>query len=388
LNIVSESLNTENSVIRNKLKFKKATEKIRKANILFICCAVLPTIISIGYFGFVASDVYVSESKFLIRSPDRTSTSSLGALLTGAGFSRSQDDSYTVEDYITSRDALGVLDKKLHIESAYSQSDIDCISRFSCLNFDKSFESLYRYYQDKVTAKLDTSSSIITLNTRAYTAENTYKINELLLEMSENLVNQLNARARQDMIKFASDEVASAEKKAKAAAITLASYRDQQGVIDPERQSTIQLQQVSKLQEDLLESIAALNQIKSVAKSNPQIPTLTNRILTLQNQIDVENNKVAGGKVSLAGKAAEYQRLSLERDFADKQLAVALTALEQAHTDAQRKQLYIERIAQPSKPDKAIEPRRLRNVLSTLVVGLILWGVLTVLIAGIKEHRA
>jgi capsular polysaccharide transport system permease protein len=46
----------------------------------------------------------------------------------------------------------------------------------------------------------------------------------------------------------------------------------------------------------------------------------------------------------------------------------------------------LERIVQPSRPDTALEPRRVRGVLATLGLGLIVWGVLTMLVAGVKEH--
>ena len=68
-------------------------------------------------------------------------------------------------------------------------------------------------------------------------------------------------------------------------------------------------------------------------------------------------------------------------------LASAMSTLEQARNEAQRQQLYLERIAQPSKPDEAMEPRRLRGVAAVFVLGLVAWGILTMLIAGIKEHQ-
>jgi capsular polysaccharide transport system permease protein len=73
--------------------------------------------------------------------------------------------------------------------------------------------------------------------------------------------------------------------------------------------------------------------------------------------------------------------------FADKQLATTLASLEQARNDAQRQQFYLERIVQPSKPDKAMEPRRIRNIIATFILGMIVWGVLTMLFAGIREHQ-
>lgn len=77
----------------------------------------------------------------------------------------------------------------------------------------------------------------------------------------------------------------------------------------------------------------------------------------------------------------------LEKEFSEKMLASSMITLEQAKNEAQRKQLYLERIVQPYKPDKAMEPRRIQGVLTTLVLGLISWGILTMLIAGIKEHQ-
>jgi capsular polysaccharide transport system permease protein len=147
------------------------------------------------------------------------------------------------------------------------------------------------------------------------------------------------------------------------------------------------LQQIAKLQDELIATQALLTQLQAFTKNNPQIPSLQQRAQNLRQEIDAETIRVAGGDRSLANKAAEYQRLALEREFADKQLASALASLEQARNEAQRKQLYLERIVQPSKPDMAMEPRRIRGILATFMLGLVVWGVLTMLLAGVREHR-
>lgn len=354
---------------------------------LFVYTVVLPTLVAVIYFGLIAADVYVSESRFVVRSPERQASSPLGMLLKGAGFSRSQDDSYTVYDYILSRDALVQLEKEFSLSKAFSSPKWDIFARFPSLDWDDSFEALFRYYKKRVGVDLDSVSSISTLSTSAFSPDDAVRMNEKLLVLSEELINRLNERGRQDMIRFAADEVAVAEKKAKAAALTLSAYRNQKGVIDPERQSTIQLQQIAKLQEELIATQGQLTQLQTFTTANPQIPSLQKRVQTLRKEIADETNRVAGGDRSLANKAAEYQRLALEREFADKQLGSALVSLEQARNDAQRKQLYLERIVQPSKPDIAIEPRRIRGVLATLVLGLVAWGILSMLIAGVKEHQ-
>ena len=55
-------------------------------NRLFLFTVALPTALAVLYFGVVASDVYISESRFVVRSPDRQAATGLGALLKGVGF--------------------------------------------------------------------------------------------------------------------------------------------------------------------------------------------------------------------------------------------------------------------------------------------------------------
>jgi capsular polysaccharide transport system permease protein len=357
-------------------------------NRLFLITVFVPTLLAIIYYGLVTSDIYISESRFVVRSPQKQSASGLGSLLQGAGFSKAQDDAYSVHDYMLSRDALKRLDEKLLLKNSFGNQNVDVFSRFGGLGWDESFEALFRYYQKRILIDTDAASSISSLRVSAFTGEDAYRINEMLLQLGEGLVNQLNERGRQDMIRFAAADVSVAEKQAKAAALSLSSYRSANSVFDPEKQSAIQLSQISKLQDDLIATKTQLAHVRTFTPDNPQIPALQKRVESFQGQIDIETAKVAGGPSSLTNKAAEFQRLALERDFADKQLAIALASLEQARNDAQRKQLYLERIVQPNTPDVGIEPRRIKSVFGILIFGLIAWGVLSILLAGVREHRA
>lgn len=361
-------------------------KKRRRFNWIFLITVVIPTTIAVLYYGTIASDVYISESRFVVRSPQRQMQTGLSALLQGSGFSRSQDDTYSVHDFVLSRDALTELDQKLALRKAYTSPDVDFINRFPGLDWDDSFEAFHRYYRKHVNIDYDTASSITTLQVRAFTAETSKQTNDLLLKMGERLVNNLNDRSRQDLIKTAETEVATAEEKIKTAAAALAGFRNTQTVFDPDKQSALQLQGVAKLQEELLSTQAQLEQIKRVSPNNPQVGSLTSRVENLRKAISAETSKVAGSDGSLTSKSAAYERLALDKMFAEKQLAAALTALETARSEALRKQLYLERLVQPNLPDKAMEPRRIRSVLMVFVLGLVAWGVLSLLVASIKEH--
>jgi capsular polysaccharide transport system permease protein len=353
---------------------------------LFGLTVLLPTALAGGYYGLVASDRYISESRFVVRNPQRSAPSGLGALLQGTALARSQDDTYSVHDYIRSRDALRELDGKLQVRSAYQRAEIDFLNRFPSLDGDASFEAFHRHYQNHVQIEYDTVSSISVLQVRAYSAEQAQMINDLLLQMGERLVNNLNTRSRQDLIHVAEQEVVAAETRVKTAAVALSGFRSGSGVFDPERQSALQLQSVGKLQEEYLAVSAQLAQLRRVSPDNPQVPTLAASAEQLKKAIEAETAKVLGGRGSLTAKSPAYDRLLLEKTFADRQLGTALAALDAARNDAQRKQLYLERLVQPNLPDVAVEPRRLRSTVTVFVVGLLLWGVLSLVVASIREH--
>lgn len=354
---------------------------------LFLLTVVAPTALAILYFGLFASDVYVSESQFVVRSPDKPAASSLGVLLKSAGFSNAGDEIFAAHDYVQSRDALKELNRNDAVASAYGNSGVSIFDRFNPLGLDASFEDLYDYYRGKVRVDYATTSSITTLTVRAFTARDAERFNRQLLERSEELVNRLNNRGRSDLVRFATEEVVEAKIAAREAALSLARFRNASGILDPEKQATLQLQMVSKLQDELIGARTQLQQLRAMAPENPQIPILETRISSLSREIDEQLGLVAGNRKSLSNSAAQYQRLELEREFADRRLAAAMNSLEEARNEARRKQAYVERIVQPSLPDEAKEPRRLRGIFATFILGLVAWAILSMLIAGVREHH-
>lgn len=362
-------------------------DRLKGINRLFAATVVIPTTIAIVYFGAIASDVYVSESRFVVRSPQRQSQVSLvGALLQGSGFSRAQDDTYPVIDYIQSRDALAALNQNGRIANAYGDHG-DILSRFH-RSLDDSFEALWKYYDKHVVSvDFDPTSSITTLQVRAFTSEGAREINNSLLSLSEQLINRMNSRAAADSVDFAQQQVDVAAAKSKDAAAALATYRNSNTVFDPDRQSALQLQQITNLQSQRFAAQAQLQQLLAISPQNPEIPVLKTNIASLDKQIQASTGDVTGGKGALSNKAATYARLQLDAEFANKQLASTMTALENARAEAQRKQLYLERLVQANQPDIAVEPKRLKSIVIVFALGMITWGVLSLLIAGVREHN-
>jgi len=221
---------------------------------------------------------------------------------------------------------------------------------------------------------------------RAFSAQEAHALNEDLLAMSEDFVNRLNERARRDLVRFATADVDTAEQQERAAVLALSKYRNNQSLYDPTKQSDLQLQEVGALQAELVATRKQLADVRAMARDNPQIPVLENRVRVLLDAIGSEMAKVAGDRSSLSSKVPQYEGITLDRDFAAKYLEVALDSLQQARANAMSQQLYIERIAQPNQPDVAIEPKALRNVAATLLLSLIVWALTSLLVTAVREH--
>lgn len=354
---------------------------------LFWVTVIIPTFLSILYFSLIASSVYISESSFVVRSPkNQASLSGVGALLQNTGFSRSQDDTYSVQEYLRSRTALEQLQQLLPVREYY-ESKGDLFSRFNALGFQDSQEEFYRYFKERLTVDLDSVSGIATLRVRAFDAEEGQKINQELLKQGETLINRLNERARKDTLDYAEQSVRDATDNATATANALSEYRTSHKIYDLSAQSGVQLSLISSLKAELIKVETQLAQLQSITPDNPQVNALKNRQRSLNAEINQQMGALTGGDNSIASQSPEYQRLVLNNELAQQMLTTAITSLQNARGEAERQQLYLEVINQPSKPDWAAEPYRLYNILATFIIGLMLYGLFGLLLAAVREHK-
>ncbi|MEM1194992.1 MAG: hypothetical protein AAGH57_02720 [Pseudomonadota bacterium] len=354
---------------------------------LFFATVITPTLVALAYFGALANDVYISESRFVVRSPSDKEASPLSAVLGQTGLSGSfVEGNDAITAYVQSRSALGEANKDGFVSNAYSGEDVFFVDRFGSFG-DATEEELYQYFGGKLNLAEGTSGQVMTLRVSAFDPAQAQTINARLLTQSEELANSLSERAQEDSIKVARREVDEATKRARDAAIELAKFRESEGIVDPELESQVGLQMLSKLQDQLIASRTQLRQLKTYTPEASQIPFLQSQIRSLQSEIDSAQKTLAGGSGSLSSAMVRYQELRVTSEFAAQQLAVALASLQDALADARRKRAYIERISNPSLPDYPEEPRRIRGILATFVLGMLTWGVLSMLLIGVREHR-
>ncbi len=157
-------------------------------------------------------------------------------------------------------------------------------------------------------------------------------------------------------------------------------------MIDPSAVSLKTLDLIGSLTAELARTHLQLNETIQKSPSNPSIQSLRVRVEALEGQIADEKSKIVGGADALASKISTYERLVLSREFADRTLAATFTTLETARQEGRQQHLYIETVVNPTLPDEATEPRRLRNVITIVFCCFSIFGMLWLAIAGSREH--
>ena len=360
----------------------------RSLNIWFWAIVGLPTLVTGVYFFAIASDLYMSEAKFIVRSPKQVQTSPIGVLLQSTGLGRAADDTAAVEDFVMSRDAVRKLEQQNDLRAILGRPEGDFVARFPGILRRSDFEALFRRYGYFVSVETDTSTGVTSLRVKAFRPEDAQKVASALLSYSEQLINELNDRSRRDAIDTARREVDRTQEEIASIQKELTAYRVQQKMIDPKTTSAGVLELIGQMNTALATARTQLGELLKDLPNSPQIPLVKTRIASLSQLIAEERAKLSGDTNSLVTALTEYERLTLERELAEKALASAFTSLEAARLEAQRQQLYLEPIAQPNLADYPLYPKRVASFAMVFVSCLVAYGVVWLLVVSAREHAA
>jgi capsular polysaccharide transport system permease protein len=316
-------------------------------------------------------------------------TSSFGALLQSTGLAtRAADDTELLQDFIMSRDVVRKLEQLDDLRAIFGRTEGDFVTRFPGILMRSDFEALFRRYDLFVSAEIDNTTGVVSVRVKAYRSEDAQKVANALLRYSEQLVNELNDRARRDALDTAHREVSLAEQRIAGIQSELTAYRVKEKMIDPKSASAGVLELLGQMNGALATARTQLGEVLKNSPNSPQIPLIRTRIGSLEKLIAEERTKLSGDTNSVVATLTEYERLVLDRELAEKALASAFTSLEAARLEAQRQQLYLETIARPNLADYPLYPKRIVSFGMVLASCLLAYLIAWLLVISAREHAA
>ncbi len=352
----------------------------------FTWWVLAPTLLAIVYFYGFASPQYVSEARFVVRSRADAPQLSLGNMISaavGGGGTSASGEAYSVRDFLTSHDAVMRTHEQLDLTRIWGREDADIIARL----WNDDPERMTKYFNSMVSVSFDSSTGVVLLRVRSFSPEDSKAIADTLLRLSEQLINSLSSRAREDALRIARHEVGVAERRVLDSRDALTRFREQQHELDSAGAAQAAMQTMGQLEGTLTAARAELREREAFMRpDNVALQTTRNRIAALEHQITAERARHTQGGTGLSQQLAGFERLMLEREFADRQLASATASLETARMEAQRQQMYLARVVEPNLAVHPLYPRKLISVASIFLGLCVAFGIGWLLVTGMREH--
>jgi capsular polysaccharide transport system permease protein len=362
--------------------FRRTGSLLRLSALL---CVGLPTVITGIYEGLVASDQFVSEIRFAVRSKEGSVQAS-PSLLSSLTLPASATNTAIVADYLKSRDAVDDVSRRHPLTPIYANPKADWFARFDA---SQPIEEFIRYWRGMVDVRLESTSDSITVGVRAFTAEDARTVATDMLLSAEALVNRMSERARAEAVRHAEQDVQITEERLKKALTALAAFRAEKRLADPGRKAGANQDLAAKIQAEWTQTDAQLTSARRLLSADaPQVQMLEIRKQAIEQAMRrVQAEETPGADLQpMPDVLKRYEELRTEHDFAEKAYTAAMAELEHARSQASQQQLFVNTFVTPRLAQEPLYPKRLLNTATVFAFALLLWAIGCFVVATVRDH--
>lgn len=352
----------------------------------FVLTVLLPIAIAGWYLYAVAADQFASTVGFSVRKEDVASPIEIFGGIADVASSGSSDSDILYE-YIRSQEIVEALDRRLGLAEIYSRTSGDPVFAYDP---DGTVEDLLEHWNDTVRVTYDTASELIEVRALAFTPEDARRIATGIFEESTRLIEELSAIAQQDAITFAEAEVERAVERLKTAREAMTKFRSRTQIVDPTADLQGQMGLLSTLEQQLAEALISADLLReSTRADDPRITQAELRVEVIEARIADERRKLGrdGDGEDYATRLADYERLAVDREFAEQAYTAALAAYDLALAEARRKSRYLAAYIKPTLAQASEFPRK--EMLLGVVAFFLLagWSVAVLVYYSVRDRR-
>jgi len=374
----------------------------RGGALAFLALVILPVAVTAWYLWAVAVDQFASRVAFSVRDDGATSAAGLiggmGALAALAG--RGGQEADIVVDFLHSQEMAARLDRRLdlraHLAAPRAQDPVFALPP------DATIEDLTAHWRRLATVAHDPATGLVDLTVRAFDAGMAQALSRAVLAESAALVDRLSDAARNEATAHAQADLSRAEARVAAVRDAMARFRATHRLVDPMGEAAVQSGLVATLEAQLAEALIAQDLLVGTTRpDDPRLAQAARRIAVIEGRIAAERDRFSSGDTDTQAEAAvadpgrtddyvrqlaEYERLQVDRGFAEAAYTAALAAVEAARADAQRRAMHLVAHVEPTRAERAEYPRRWM-ILGFVTGGAVLtWLVLTLFVAALRDR--
>ena len=334
--------------------------------------ALLPFCATVYFIWYVATPMFSSDTRFAIRGGQAQSLSF--SSFAGKGSSSTDAlgafvDGYAVRDFLQSREALKQISAKVDFPSMAVRPQADPLVR---LPANATEDMLFQAFGSMVKVNYNIFEQILALRCFGFTPEDSVKLCRTVVQVSEAFADQMNRRAREDVLRVASTEVDLAQQSALEARTAVNAWREQNANVDPTSDASMIGGLINSLESQRLAAESDLSQIKASSPNSPRRASVERQLQTLRDQIKAQRARIGGADTAdnTAKQIKGYETLKAAQDFADSNLSTLRQSLEQARIDMIRQQRFVAVIAQPLISNTPSYPEKTTPLIASLIGGI------------------
>jgi capsular polysaccharide transport system permease protein len=369
----------------------KMEKRHRGILLSFILLVALPIGLAASYLWVIAKDQYASTVAFSIRKGEVTSSLDiLGGQIAQLG-GGSGSDTDVLYEFIRSQGLVSKIDNDLGLEDIYSVAwPEDPIFAYDPKG---TIEDLIRHWKQKVQITYDTGTGLMSLRVLAFDPIAAQNIAQKILDESTSMINALSEDAREDATRYALQEVDRAIERLKQARSEMTSFRLQSQIVDPQADLQGQMGVLNSLQAQLADALVELDLLEGSANANdPRVRLTQRRIEVIEKRISAEREKFGTGGKGPGGEdyatiVAEFERLTVDREFAEETYRAALVSYDAALAEAKRKSFYLAAHIQPTQAERSDFPKRWTLQALTSFFLLMAWSIGVLIYYSIRDRR-
>jgi capsular polysaccharide transport system permease protein len=349
---------------------------------VIVIAAVIAIIV---YYTLLASPRYVSESQFVVKEIGSNDIP-LAGLMSIASSSPNVRDALILQKYIQSRSMAIALEESVGLKEHYQSTEWDWFSR---LTGNGSVEQYHAYYQNHILVHYDEMSEVLMIEVQTFNPEFSLKVAKRIITISETLINQLGQKMVAQQLDYAQQDVNRAYEELKKYQSSLISFQDKFKLYNPEQQGSAIVTAMNDLEAEIIKEETTLKSLSSFMRSDSaDIKAINRHIDALKSQLAQEKNRLTNQeKQSLNKINVDYQEIKLNSQLAADLYKSSLASLELIRSDAFRTLKHLLVIEHPSLAQENKYPRRLYSIFTWFISMLLIYGVLKMLVAVIKEHK-
>jgi capsular polysaccharide transport system permease protein len=344
----------------------------------FLALVVAPGALAVWYWFAVAADRFVTEAGFVVRVvEDQTAPDVMGGLTGLMGATSTTSDTAIVLAFLQSRDLVELVNQDVDLAKVWSGVE-DPLFAYQ----GGTVEDLVEHWKSNVVATHDTTTGLVAITVDAFDPNASQAITASVLTHTEDLVNRLSERARQDAMAASVSELARTEDKLRAATEAQRAFRDEAGALNPLGSAEAMVAQIAVIEGELSQVRRQMAQLKDrVDASSPALERLQVEEAGLVGEIESLRAQ-SGGDADLM---ARFESLELEKGFAQQAYATALSAVEQARVRAERAQRYLAVYQEPQLAQRATLPNRPLAAALTLLALFAAWSIGALLVRHVRD---